>query len=249
VHRLFQDDLASVSISRLHDSSAVTRDTKSVDIVFGDGKDGLRREVKVVHQRFSERRRMVVFPMPCLRAPRTHSQAARQADVSALLPSRWDWISRIERHTRRARRRAGGAAREVARGARRQAGEIAPRPGRRLDRPWSLTVSLRRRRIQGLAHSADELARLHPRPVRTFDRVGARNITSAAHIRRRGRPRIARFNGVRFCDPRRFLQNHVTPPLSGAQTPEIDGAQRAPSRDSLSLTLNPVSLFPTRSAR
>jgi hypothetical protein len=41
---------------------------------------------------------------------------------------------------------------------------------------------------------ADGLARLHPRPVRTFDRV--RNITSAAHIRRRGRPRIARFNGV-----------------------------------------------------
>ena len=59
----------------------------------------------------------------------------------------------------------------------------------------------------------------------------------------------AALGGVRFCDPRRFLQNHVTPTLSGAQTPEIGRAQRAPSRDSLSLTLNTVSLFPTRSAR
>jgi hypothetical protein len=48
-HRLFQDDLPSVSISRLRASGVMTSDTKSVDIVFGDG---LRREVRVVHRRF-----------------------------------------------------------------------------------------------------------------------------------------------------------------------------------------------------
>jgi hypothetical protein len=52
VHRLFQDDLASVSISRLRASSVVTGETKSVDVVFGAGDDGLRREVKVGYCRF-----------------------------------------------------------------------------------------------------------------------------------------------------------------------------------------------------
>ena len=52
VHRLFQDDLSSVSISRLRASGVVTSDMKSVDIVLGEGDDLLRREVKVVHRRF-----------------------------------------------------------------------------------------------------------------------------------------------------------------------------------------------------
>jgi hypothetical protein len=39
VHRLFQDDLASVSISRLRASGFVTSDTKSVDIIFGEGDE------------------------------------------------------------------------------------------------------------------------------------------------------------------------------------------------------------------
>jgi hypothetical protein len=43
-HRLFQDDLASVSISRMRASGVVTSDTKSVEIVFGKGADSLRRE-------------------------------------------------------------------------------------------------------------------------------------------------------------------------------------------------------------
>jgi hypothetical protein len=51
-HRLFQDDLVSVSISRLRASGVVTSDTKSVDVVFGEGDEGLRREVQVVHRRF-----------------------------------------------------------------------------------------------------------------------------------------------------------------------------------------------------
>src|ERR1700733_4214438 len=68
---------------------------------------------------------MVVFPVPCLRAPCTRSQAAREADVSTLLSPRRDWISRIQRHARRARSRAGSAAKEVARAARRRPGAIA----------------------------------------------------------------------------------------------------------------------------
>jgi hypothetical protein len=52
VHRLFQDDLASVSISRMRASGVVTSDMRWVDIIFGEGDDGLAREVKVVHRRF-----------------------------------------------------------------------------------------------------------------------------------------------------------------------------------------------------
>jgi hypothetical protein len=85
-HRLFQDDLASVSISRLRASGVVTFDTKSVEIVFGEGEDGLRRQVKVVHRRF---------------------------------PDGGEWSFATAR-------RVDGTAKEVARAARRRAGEIAP---------------------------------------------------------------------------------------------------------------------------
>ena len=44
--------LASVSVSRMRASGVVTSETTLVDIVFGEGKDGLRREVKVIHRRF-----------------------------------------------------------------------------------------------------------------------------------------------------------------------------------------------------
>jgi hypothetical protein len=47
---MFQDELASVG--RLRASGVVTSDTKSLHIVFGEGDDGLRREVKVVHCSF-----------------------------------------------------------------------------------------------------------------------------------------------------------------------------------------------------
>jgi hypothetical protein len=36
----------------LRASGVVTWDTESVEIVFGEGDDGLRREVEVVHRRF-----------------------------------------------------------------------------------------------------------------------------------------------------------------------------------------------------
>jgi hypothetical protein len=54
VQRLFQDELASLSISRPRATSVVTSDTKSVEIVFGEGDDGLRREVEVVPRHFPD---------------------------------------------------------------------------------------------------------------------------------------------------------------------------------------------------
>ena len=78
-HRLFQDDLPSVSISRLRASGVVTSDTKSVDIAFGEGDDALRREVKLVAPPLSERRRMVAFSVPVCERRCAYPQAARQA--------------------------------------------------------------------------------------------------------------------------------------------------------------------------
>jgi hypothetical protein len=68
-HRLFQDDLASVSIS-LRASGVVASDTKSVEIVFGEGDDG-SGELEVVPPPLSQRRRMVGFSVPCLQPDRT----------------------------------------------------------------------------------------------------------------------------------------------------------------------------------
>jgi hypothetical protein len=68
-HRLFQDDLASVSISRLRASGVVTGDTTSVEIVFGERNDGLRREVKVVHRRFPNGGEWSFFLCPVCERP------------------------------------------------------------------------------------------------------------------------------------------------------------------------------------
>jgi hypothetical protein len=68
-HRLFQDDLASISISRLRASGVVASDTKSVEIVFGEGHDGLRREVKVVHRRFPNGGEWSFFLCPVCERP------------------------------------------------------------------------------------------------------------------------------------------------------------------------------------
>jgi hypothetical protein len=48
----FQDDLETVNVSRLRASGAITADTLSVVVSFGQGDDALRREVRVVHCRF-----------------------------------------------------------------------------------------------------------------------------------------------------------------------------------------------------
>jgi hypothetical protein len=68
-HRLFQDDLPSVSISRLRASGVVSGDTKSIHIVFGEGDDCLRREVKVVHQRFPSGGEWSFFLCPVCERP------------------------------------------------------------------------------------------------------------------------------------------------------------------------------------
>jgi hypothetical protein len=129
VHRLFQDDLASVSISRLRASGIVTRDTKSVEIVFGEGHDGLRREVRVVHRRFPNGGEWSFFLCPICDRPARILKLHEKPMLSALLSSPRGWVSHIERLTCRARRRAGGPAPEVARAARRRAGEIASEAG------------------------------------------------------------------------------------------------------------------------
>jgi hypothetical protein len=48
----FQDDLETVSASRLRASGAITADATSVVVSFGQGSDALRREVRVVHREF-----------------------------------------------------------------------------------------------------------------------------------------------------------------------------------------------------
>jgi hypothetical protein len=68
-HRLFQDDLASISISRLRASGVVTSHTKSVDIVFGEGDEGLRREVQVVRRRFPNGGEWSLFLCPVCERP------------------------------------------------------------------------------------------------------------------------------------------------------------------------------------
>jgi hypothetical protein len=68
-HRLFQDDLPFVSISRLRASGVVTSETMSVEVVLGEGNEGLRREVKVVHRRFPNGGEWSFFLCPVCERP------------------------------------------------------------------------------------------------------------------------------------------------------------------------------------
>jgi hypothetical protein len=148
VHRLFQDDLASVSISRLRASGVVTRDTRSVEIVFGEGNDGLKREVKVVHRRFPNGGEWSIFLCPvcsCLaRVLKLHDKPmCRRCCLRQGIGYRVSSGSPVERDAARLARLQklrelldGGPVR------------LNPRPGRRLDRRWSLTISRRRAMIR-----------------------------------------------------------------------------------------------------
>jgi hypothetical protein len=156
VHRLFQDDLASVSISRLRASGIVTRDTKSVEIVFGEGHDGLRREVRVVHRRFPNGGEWSFFLCPvcdrparilklhekpmCRRCCLRHGIGYR---ISRGSPIERD-VARVARLQKLREQLDGGPAR------------LHPRPGRKLDRRWSLTVSYR----WGMIRERQDLLRL-----------------------------------------------------------------------------------------
>jgi hypothetical protein len=52
VHRLFQDDLPAVSVSKLRATGVVVPGLERVEIAFGQGDDALRRRVLVTHQKF-----------------------------------------------------------------------------------------------------------------------------------------------------------------------------------------------------
>jgi hypothetical protein len=155
-HRLFQDDLASVSISRLRASGVVTGDTKSVEIVFGEGDDGLKREVKVVHRRFPNGGEWSFFLCPvCARPARIlklHDKPMCRRcclgngigyRVSSGSPVGRD-VARVARLRKLRKLLDGGPVR------------LHPRPGRKLDRRWSLTVSWRR----GMIREREDLLRL-----------------------------------------------------------------------------------------
>ena len=79
VHSLFQDDLASVSILRLRAAGVVTRNTKSVDIVFGEGDDGLRREVEVGYCRFTNGGEWSFFVRPACKWSASSAPCAGEA--------------------------------------------------------------------------------------------------------------------------------------------------------------------------
>jgi hypothetical protein len=162
VHRLFQDDLASVSISRLRASGLVTSDTTSVHIVFGEGNDGLRREAKVVHCRFPNGGDWSFFLCPvcgrparvlklhdkpmCRRCCLRHGIGYR---ISSGTPVERD-VARVARLQKLRELLDGGPVR------------LHPRPGRRLDRRWSLTVSWR----WGMIRERQDLLRLRREGLR-----------------------------------------------------------------------------------
>jgi hypothetical protein len=148
VHRLFQDDLASVSISRLRASGVVTSDTKSVEVVFGDGNGGFGREVKVVHRLFPNGGEWSFFVCPiCSQTARVlklHDKpmcrrcCLREGigyRVSSGTPVERD-VARVARLQKLRELLDGGPVR------------LHPRPGRKLDRRWSLTISWRRGMIR-----------------------------------------------------------------------------------------------------
>ena len=141
-HRLFQDDLASVSISRLRAYGVVTSETKSVEMFSARATTGLRREVKVVHRRFPNGGEWSFFLCPVCDRParvlKLHDKpmcrrcCLRQGigyRVSSGTPVERD-VARVARLHKLRELLDGGPVR------------LHPRPGRRLDRRWSLTVSL-----------------------------------------------------------------------------------------------------------
>jgi hypothetical protein len=74
-----QDDLASASILRLRAAGVVTRNTKSVDIVFGEADDGLRREVKVGYCRFPNGGEWSFYVRPVCKWRASSALCAREA--------------------------------------------------------------------------------------------------------------------------------------------------------------------------
>jgi hypothetical protein len=145
-HRLFQDDLASVRISRLRASGVLTSDTKSAGIVFGEGNDGLRREVKVVHRRFPNGGEWSFFLCPVCSRParilRLHDKPmCRHCCLRRGIGYRVSSGTPVGRDVARLARLQ--ELRELLDG-----GPARLNPSRQLDRRWSLTISWRRGMIR-----------------------------------------------------------------------------------------------------
>jgi hypothetical protein len=149
VHRLFQDDLPSVSASRLRASGIVTSEMKSVVVVFGEGADALKREVELWHMFFpnhgvwsyfycpscSRRCRMLRVLDGCVVCRRCCLRHGVGYCISRGSPVERD-VARVARLQKLRQLLDGEPAR------------LHPRPGRRLDRRWSLTLSWRRGMIR-----------------------------------------------------------------------------------------------------
>jgi hypothetical protein len=155
-HRLFQDNLPSVSISPLRTAGVVTSSTAWVVVTFGEGDSALKRRVGVTHVSFPNGGEWSFFVCPvCSRPARVlklhEKPMCRRCclrkgigyRVSSGSPVERD-VARLARLQKLRERLHGGPAR------------LHPRPGRRLDRRWSLTVSWRR----GMIRERQDLLRL-----------------------------------------------------------------------------------------
>jgi hypothetical protein len=147
-HRLFQDDLPSVSISPMRASGIVTPDVEWVVVAFGEGDSALKRRVRVTHHKFPNGGSWSFFVCPVCERParvlKLHGRPmCRRCCLREGIGYRVSSGSPLERDVARLARLQklrelldGGPAR------------LHPRPGRRLDRRWSLTVSWRRGMIR-----------------------------------------------------------------------------------------------------
>jgi hypothetical protein len=151
VHRLFQDDLpTSPIISRLRASGVVTAETRSVVVTFGEGEgeSALAREVRVTHQLFPNKGSWSFFVCPACGRParvlKLHEKPmCRRCCLREGIGYRVSSGSPVERDVARLARLQ--KLRELLDG---DPARLHPRPGRRLDRRWSLTVSWRRGMIR-----------------------------------------------------------------------------------------------------
>jgi hypothetical protein len=145
---LFQDDLLSVSVSRLRASRAVTSDMKSIVVIFGDGGDPLRREVKLWHMAFPSGGSWSYFLCPsCSRRCRTLKVlngrvVCRRCCLREGVGYRISSGTVVERDAARMVRIARLRAMLYGEPAR-----LRPRKGRTMDRRRELTISLRRAMI------------------------------------------------------------------------------------------------------
>jgi hypothetical protein len=134
----------------------VTAETRSVVVTFGEGESALSREVGVTHQIFPNRGSWSFFVCPACGRParvlKLHEKpmcrrcCLREGigyRVTSGLPVERD-VARLARLQKLRELLDGGPAR------------LHPRPGRRLDRRWSLMVSWRR----GMIRERQDLMRL-----------------------------------------------------------------------------------------